>query len=425
MFSSSRDIAVPAPHLSKIPAPHIGTTLTVGAGLALSTIPSLLPRMPLAQGLLTGVLVLLALTLVGGTRLILAHRGTASRQRVSDPARWLVVAGTCAVLAGLEWVTQQSLVVRSAELGMPALPPTYWLSATAWALLVVGVGLTVGAGVRRLARVNVRRTSVPLVAALLVTLTVTTAAAGPIDLLGPLRKTMDPQHVLLIDSPAGASRSFARVDEARSPEAGARLAVDRMVAEGGLERGAILIALPTGSGWVNREAVTAFETQLDGDVAVVSAQYGDLPSWWSFLIDQKPAMRSARALVQEVLTQVAELPARERPDVYVHGESLGALAGQAAIADVDASALCGVIWSGAPGGEISGHPREVSLHNADDPVRYLSGETALSQPEDWPTTWLPGLSYGTTVLDLGASLLPDAGHGHAYGPEQDWTLPRC
>ena len=408
--------------------PAIGTTLTLGAATALSTIPSLLPRGPLTQGLLTGLLVLLALAglalLRGGAR---RWGGTppGESRPVSVATRWLVLVGTGLAVTGTAWLAQLGLGQRAADLAMVVPGPTYWLTVGAWALGVIGLGLLLAAGTRRLARVTWRRTPKPLAAILLAGVTVTSAAAGPIDLLEPLRKELGPTHVLLVDSPVGASRSFVRVTEAGSPQEGAELAVERMVADGGLDKGAILIALPTGSGWVNRDAVTAFESQLDGDVAVVSAQYGDLPSWWSFLIDQEPAVESAESLVDGVLARVAQLPADRRPDVFVHGESLGAVAGQTALADVEPAAVCGVIWSGSPGGTVLGHPRERTLHNADDPVTYLSTGTAVARPEGWPTTWVPGLSYGTTVLDLASSLLPGAGHGHNYGPEQDWTLPTC
>lgn len=410
--------------LPSVQAPRTTSTLVVGTALALSTIPSLLPRAPLVQGLLSGGLVLLALAFLAVSRLLLHRRGQDSG-RAAPLARWLVLAGTGAVVAGAAWLAQVGLGQWARDLAMQVPGPAYWLTAGGWALLVVALGLGLAAGVRRLARATSRHTPRPLAVALLASVAVTSAAAGPVDLLQPLRKDLGPDHVMLTDSPVGASRSFVQVDEAPTPQAGAELAVERLVADGGLERDAILIALPTGSGWVNGEAVSAFETQLGGDVAVVSAQYGDLPSWWSFLIDQEPAVQSADALVDGVLARVAGLPPERRPDVYIHGESLGALAGQAAVGHVDAEAICGVIWSGAPGAALSGHPRERSLHNADDPVTYLSTSTALEQPQGWPTTWLPGLSYGTTVLDLGASLLPDAGHGHTYGSEQDWGLPRC
>lgn len=423
--------------------PRVGTTLTVGAALALSTIPSLLPRSSLTQGLLTGTLVLLALAVLA-VRLPRIPRlpricrnyapesrkpmALAEGQGTAPPparARWIVLAATSAVLTVVAGATQLSLATRAAELGMPGPSPAYWPLAAVGALLVVGLGLALATGARRLTRIAWRRTPRPLAAVLLAGVAVTTAAAGPIDVLGPLRKQLDPAHVMLTPSPLGATRTFVTVDETPTPEAGAELAVHRLVADGGLDRSAIVVVLPTGSGWVNAEAVAAFERQLGGDVALVSAQYGDLPSWWSFLIDQEPAMRSAEALVAGTLERVGDLPEAERPDVFLVGESLGALAGQAALAEVDPEAVCGVLWSGAPGGAVSGHPRERTLRNPDDPVFHLSVATALQRPEDWPGLWVPGLSYGTTVLDLGASLAPERGHGHRYGVEQDWSLPEC
>lgn len=395
--------------------PHPATTLTLGAALATSMSPSLLPRGPVTQGLLSGVLVLLGLTVLA----LLPERTARPR------GAGLVLTATITVLIALAALTRHSLVLHAAQVGMVGPSPTYWWWASGVALGVVGIGLAAFAVVRRMLRATWRHTPKPLAVALLAGVTVTSAAAGPLDLLEPLRKDLGPDHVMLTESPAGASRSFALVGEAPTPEEGAELAVSRMVDDGGLERDAVLIALPTGSGWVNPDAVTAFEAELHGDVAVVSAQYGDLPSWWSFLVDQDPAIRSAQALVDDVLARVAALPADQRPDVYVHGESLGALAGQTALEDVPADLVCGVVWTGAPSGATVGHPRERSLHNADDPVVYLSTDTALAEPEGWPTLWVPVLSYGTTVLDLGASLLPTGGHGHRYGPEQDWTLPDC
>jgi hypothetical protein len=59
-------------------------------------------------------------------------------------------------------------------------------------------------------------------------------------------------------------------------------------------------------------------------------------------------------------------------------------------------------------------------------VTYLSGGTATARPAGWPLpVWVPGLSLGTAVLDLPGSLSSGEGHGHRYGPEQDWALPRC
>lgn len=162
-------------------------------------------------------------------------------------------------------------------------------------------------------------------------------------------------------------------------------------------------------------------------MSTLAVQYDRSPSWLSLLIAQETSKEWARATVTAVVDRVGELPEAERPAIYVHGESLGALAGQAALTDPDlAGDVCGAIWSGAPGGTSLGLPGERALANPDDPVIHLTAETATSRPDDWGGgVWLPGLSYGTTVLDLASSLAPDAGHGHEYGPEQDWALPEC
>lgn len=415
--------------------PSVASSLTIGAALVLSTLPSLLPRAPLIQGLLSGGLVLLVLALMAMVRGLVRLRGS-QRQSPTDhrtQTQRLVLAGSFVTVLGTVWWGQQSLVETTAALGMPAPGAAYWWVAGGLALAVIGLGLALFSAMRRVLRAlrsrrspsSRWRTRGPMLAAVLVGAAVTTAAAAPPGALDFLRKELGPDHVMLVESPVGASRSFALASETSAPEAGADLAVDRLVTAGGLERGAILVVLPTGSGWVNREAVTALEAELGGDVAVVSAQYADLPSWWAYLVDQEPATRSAQGLLTGVLDQVDALPVSQRPKVYVYGESLGALAGQAAVAQVNDAAICGVLWAGAPGSASSGHPRERSLGNADDPITYLTAQTAAQRPDGWPGLWLPGLSYATTVLDMGASLEPEPGHGHMYGGEQDWSLPSC
>ena len=412
--------------------PAVITTLAVGAAVTVSTVPSLLPRSAPVQGLLTGALVLTALALVGLGRALVGrlrrgHGEWLGRARESaDPGvRWLVLAGTVCTTAGAAWLTQHFLTGWTAALGMPRPTTAYWLVAGLWAGLLIALMVILVVAARRIVGAQWRGTARPLAVVVLAGATVTTAAAAPVDLLGAIRKDLSPGHVMLVDSPLGALRSFALVDEAPTPRAGAELAVERMAAAGGLERAAIVVALPTGSGWVNGAAVAGMEAELGGDVAVVSAQYSDLPSWWHFLLDREPAHESAHALLREVVERVGQLPVDERPDVYVYGESLGAMAGQSALADLDPEAVCGVVWSGSPAAGLAGHPRERSLANPDDPVVRWTPATLWEHPQEWPTLWLPGVSYLSTTLDLAGSLRPDPGHGHQYGAEQDWALPRC
>lgn len=408
-------------------APPVLPTLTVGTAVLVSVVPSLLPRAAAAQGIMTGLLVLLALAVVAVGRRVRRHRAAGPTLPRSGVRR-AVLAGTVVVVAAGCAAAQLHLAARTRALEMPAPPAAYWLTAALSAAVVVGTGLGLARLVVPAARVTRRSSTRLLSAALVVGAVGTTAAsAAGTGWTDVLRKDLSPDHVMLQDSPFGAVRAFAARAERPGPGAVVDLAVERLVADGGLAQRAVVVVLPTGSGWVNEDAIAAVEAELDGDVALVSAQAGDLPSWFYFLFDQEPAVRSAADLVGGVLREVRGLPADARPDVYVLGESLGALAGQAAVRALPAGAdeVCGVLWAGVPGATSSGHPRERSLLNVDDPVAYLSLRTALRPPSGWPAVWLPLLSYGTTWLDTNASLRPVDGHGHQYGPEQDWSLPDC
>lgn len=409
-----------SPHPFRRALPPVATTTAVGCALVVATLPSLLPRSALTQGLLSATLVLVALAVVAvGRRVVRAVRGRRDPAPAARAVALVVVSGVviAALVAG-----QVRESVHATEVGLAPAPWSYWFVAAAWALLAVGAA----AALTGAARHTLRRAGRPgrQVAGVLLVATVTSAAA-PTGLLEPLRKDLAPDHPMLTVSPLGATRAFARVGEADGPEDVAALAVDRLVEAGGLGREAVVVVVPVGSGWVNEVAVEAVETELGGDVAVVSAQYSDLPSWYQYLFDRDPALRSATALLAGVLDEVDDLPEERRPDVYVYGESLGAQVGQAAVRQVPVDRVCGVVWSGAPGATLTGHPHERSLLNDDDPIRYLTAGTALRRPEAWPTVWVPLLSWGTTWLDTSTSLGPKPGHGHQYGAEQDWSLPVC
>ncbi len=96
---------------------------------------------------------------------------------------------------------------------------------------------------------------------------------------------------------------------------------------GGLDRAVLLVVLPTGSGWVNPAAADAVEVLAGGDVATVTVQYDDRPSYQSFLSGGgERAAEQARALL-DALDRALVARAGDRPRVVVYGESLGAVGG--------------------------------------------------------------------------------------------------
>ena len=201
---------------------------------------------------------------------------------------------------------------------------------------------------------------------------------------GPL--TGDPEIVLEHPSPTGAVRVYGDTPELE-PEDSAEQAVATLDTAGGFDRGTLVVALPTGSGWVDPKEIAALERNAGGDLATVSMRYSRAPSGAVYVLRPEVAEDSAHALLSAVTERLRTMKPRERPRLIVHGQSLGAQAGEAALSDRSLlPMISAVLWQGLPGAEFS-HSSNVaplgecalSAVNGDDPVTKLSW-TLLADP---------------------------------------------
>ncbi len=124
-------------------------------------------------------------------------------------------------------------------------------------------------------------------------------------------------------------RAYAGLHSAEGIRATARLAADELKRTGGLNRKVIAVATTTGTGWINAAEASALEYMYNGDTAIVSMQYSFLPSWISFLVDKENARQAGQELFEAVDEMVRELPEGKRPKLVVFGESLGSFGGEA------------------------------------------------------------------------------------------------
>ena len=111
-----------------------------------------------------------------------------------------------------------------------------------------------------------------------------------------------------------------------------------------------MVVTPTGTGWVDPEAIDPLEVLLGGDVASVAVQYSYLSSPISLFVEPDSGGETARALLDAVYRHWAALPAATRPRFYLHGLSLGAFNSERSV-DWRAMAgdpIQGALWSGAP-----------------------------------------------------------------------------
>ncbi|MCW2649954.1 MAG: rane protein [Mycobacterium sp.] len=124
-------------------------------------------------------------------------------------------------------------------------------------------------------------------------------------------------------------RAYAGLESANGIKATAELAAGELERTGGLTRKVVAVATTTGTGWINEAEAESIEYMFNGDSAIVSMQYSFLPSWLSFLVDKENARQAGQALFEAVSARVRALPEGQRPKLVVFGESLGSFGGEA------------------------------------------------------------------------------------------------
>lgn len=227
---------------------------------------------------------------------------------------------------------------------------------------------------------------------------------------------------------ADDSASFS----ARQMSQRARDVVDRWVADGGLTRPTVIVAVPTGSGWVDAAAIAGFRSRFGPDVGIVGLRYANVSSWRAFLTDRAAAGRAAVMLLTELADALRTMPPKRQPDIVLYGQSLGAIGADAARswARTHRVEIAETIEVGVPGGSV---PRSAAnrttLVNATDPVPRWS-PSLLWRPSRLPddveiigrtgraVPWIPVVTFVQTSVDLLGALDVPLGVGHRYGPEQ-------
>ena len=257
-----------------------------------------------------------------------------------------------------------------------------------------------------------------------------------------------------------------RDDEAQA----ARLAVDELERIGGFRRKILVVATPTGTGWLQPEAVDSLEYLHWGDTAIVTTQYSYLPSWLTLVVDPQRPILAARALFVAVYDRWKSLPKKDRPQLYLHGLSLGALGSEvsADLMMIFEDPIDGAFWSGAPfpstqwqtitanrnEGTPIWHPefrdsrtvrfmnhsaqfdfdqpwgrmRNLYLQHPSDPMIWFSPNLAWHRP-DWlesprgadvseELSWYPIVTFLQVAFDLPLATTVPSGYGHNYSASE-------
>ena len=424
--------------------------------LWLSLTPSLLPRGPLFQGLVSGVAGAIGYGLgVFGVWLVRFMRSRPSSPRAP---RWawltLVVLAALGLVFGIIYFRYWQDHVRDL-MGVPRLHWYNYLQAGAIGVVLLFVFVELGQLIGRLVRFLARqlgrvappRVSFVVVVALLLALGISilngVVVRGVMGLLNtsfsavndeldpnrpapttPLRsggpgslvswESLGHQGRLFVgNGPTVAQltefnktpatepiRAYAGLNSAKGIRETAELAARELERTGGLKRKVIAVATTTGTGWINAAEADSLEYMYNGDTAIVSMQYSFLPSWLSFLVDKENARQAGEALFEAVDEKVRALPEAQRPKIVVFGESLGSFGGEAPFLRPNN------IIARTNGALFSGPTFNNSMRD------FITTDRDPGSPE-----WLP-------IFDDGANVRFAARPENLARPDAPWSNPR-
>lgn len=193
-------------------------------------------------------------------------------------------------------------------------------------------------------------------------------------------------------------RVYVGLGAAETPEARAAIALEEMKRVGAFERSVLVIATPTGTGWVDEAAIEPLEHLHRGDTAVVAQQYSYLTSYVSLFLEPGFSPATARALFETVYAHWTTLPRDARPRLYLHGLSLGSYGSEQSLAfyQVLGDPIDGAVWSGPT----FNNPAWATF-------------TAGRNPES--PVWLPRFGDGSLVRFANQQTPPQA-QGTRWGP---------
>ncbi|PRX10396.1 UNVERIFIED_ORG: putative membrane protein [Martelella mediterranea] len=134
------------------------------------------------------------------------------------------------------------------------------------------------------------------------------------------------------------------------PKERAKIALEELKRLNAFDRKILLIASPTGTGWLDPGAHDTLEFMQNGDVATVAVQYSFLQSPLALIFETDTGLEQASATMEEVYRYWRTLPEDSRPELYMHGISLGAWSSMHAfnVFQMLDKPIAGAVWAGPP-----------------------------------------------------------------------------
>lgn len=221
-------------------------------------------------------------------------------------------------------------------------------------------------------------------------------------------------------------RVYVGLASADTVEQRARLALAELIRTNAFDRGVLVVAVTTGTGKLDSNAMDALDYVTNGDVAVVSVQYSHLPSAVSLLGDAAEVKETARVIFDTIHSYWSTLrgPA---PQFHLYGLSLGAYGVESVLtsiemvnAPIDGALMVGPpffnpLWNRFVADRDAPSTPALPVYEGGRTVRFTDEATALSRPAgDWGETRIAYLQHATDpVVFFTPDLLFD---------EPDWLV---
>jgi len=175
-------------------------------------------------------------------------------------------------------------------------------------------------------------------------------------------------------------RVYVGLNAAPTPKERAQLALRELLRVDAFSRSVLIVATPTGSGWLDPGAMNSIAYLHRGDVAFVAAQYSYLPSPLALATAGAYGVETSKALFEAMYGYWTTLPRNARPRLYVFGLSLGALNADLSfdLHDILSDPFQGALWAGMPFRSVS------------------RNEITVTREPNSPA-WLPRFRNGTVV----------------------------
>ena len=145
-------------------------------------------------------------------------------------------------------------------------------------------------------------------------------------------------------------RTYVGLAQGKSARERAHIALEEMKRVGAFTRKILIVASPTGTGWMDPASYDALEYMHDGDVATVAVQYSYLQSPLALIFETRAGLDQATETIQAVYEYWQSLPENQRPRLYMHGISLGAWSSMYSFNPLQMinQPINGALWAGPP-----------------------------------------------------------------------------